>query len=169
MNSVVDWVVIGRFGRPHGLKGFVSVHSFTYPRENILGYQNWYAFINNQWQALTLLQIEARSKTLIVQVQGFSDRDTAAELTNVDIAIRNEDLPVLGPDEYYWHDLIGMTVINQKGQLFGKVLEVIATGSNDVLVIEGEKRYLIPYLPGQFILEINKDLGQITVDWDMDF
>jgi 16S rRNA processing protein RimM len=38
-----------------------------------------------------------------------------------------------------------------------------------VLVVEGVKRYLIPYLPGQFILEIDPDQQQITVDWDMDF
>ncbi len=45
-----------------------------------------------------------------------------------------------------------MQVINQQGQSFGKVTEIMPTGANDVLVVEGEKRYLIPYLPGQFVI-----------------
>jgi 16S rRNA processing protein RimM len=62
-----------------------------------------------------------------------------------------------------------MKVINQQGQIFGQVVEVMPTGSNDVLVVQGEKRHLIPYLPGQFIIEINDESQTITVDWDMDF
>ena len=50
-----------------------------------------------------------------------------------------------------------------------KSVEVMPTGSNDVLVVQGEKRHLIPYLPGQFILDINDSQQIITVDWDMDF
>lgn len=164
-----DWIIVGRFGRPHGIKGFVTVHSFTEPRDNILRYTDWNAYINYEWRSIKLLAVEVQSKSIIAQIEGYADRELAARLTNVDIAIPKKDLKELQSGEYYWHQLIGMHVVNSKSESFGKVIDIIPTGSNDVLVIEGEKRHLIPYLPGQFILNIDSKQQLITVDWDLDF
>lgn len=169
MSIQADWVVIGRFGRPHGIKGFVTVHSFTEPRDNILRYSDWHVFLNNTWQPVKLLCVEVHNKAIVAQVEGYPERESAARLTNAEIAIQKEQLAVLEPGEYYWHQLIGMKVVNQKGESFGVVTEVMPTGANDVLVIQGERKYLIPYLLGQFIIEINDSQQLITVDWDTDF
>lgn len=169
MNNQENWIVIARFGRPHGVKGFVTVHSFTEPRDNVLKYANWHAFINNKWQPMKLLHAEVQNKSIIVQIEGYPERESVAYLTNIEIAIQRGQLATLEPGEYYWHQLIGMKVINQQGDPFGNVTEIIPTGANDVLVVEGNKRHLIPYLLGQFILDIDSKQQIITVDWDMDF
>lgn len=169
MNNQANWVVIGRFGRPHGIKGFVTVHSFTEPRDNILRYTDWHAFINNQWQPVKALRVEIHNKAIVAQIDGYPERELASRLTNIEIAVNKEQLAQLEPGEYYWHQLIGMQVVNEKGDVFGQVTEVMPTGANDVLIVEGEKRYLIPYLPDQFILNINDSERIITVDWDLDF
>lgn len=169
MNHQANWVVIGRFGRPHGIKGFVTVHSFTEPRDNILRYTDWHAFLKNEWRPIKLINVEAHSKALIAQVEGYPEREMVAQLTNIEIAVDKAQLVELEPGEYYWHQLIGMNVVNQKGELFGKVIEILPTGANDVLVVQGEKRHLIPYLPGQFVIDVNDSQHTITVDWDMDF
>jgi 16S rRNA processing protein RimM len=164
-----NWIVVGRFGRPHGIKGFVTVHSFTEPRDNILRYTNWHISVNNQWQPIKLLCAEVQNKSIIAQIEGYPERETVARLTNIEIAVQKEQLEELQPGEYYWHQLIGMKVITTQGDVLGKVAELLPTGSNDVLVVEGEKRHLIPYLPGKFILDINDNQQLITVDWDVDF
>jgi len=164
-----DWVVIGRFGRPHGIKGFITVVSFTEPRDNILRYKDWYAHINQQWQPLTLLRLEMNNKFILAHVEGYLERDEAARLTNVDIAIKREQLPELEQGEYYWHQLVGMQVVDSKGTVLGTVSDIMPTGSNDVLVVMGEKRHLIPYLPGRHVIDINNSQRIITVDWDADF
>ncbi|MCW8409578.1 ribosome maturation factor RimM [Legionella sp. PATHC035] len=169
MNNQENWIVIARFGRPHGIKGFVTVHSFTEPRDNVLKYTNWHAFINNKWQPIKLLRAEVQTKSIIAQIEGYPERESVAHLTNIEIAVQQEQLETLKPGEYYWHQLIGMNVINQKGESFGTVTEIIPTGANDVLVVEGTKRHLIPYLLDQFILDIDTNQQLITVDWDMDF
>ncbi|KTD22090.1 16S rRNA-processing protein RimM [Legionella lansingensis] len=169
MNAVSDWVVIGRFGRPHGIKGLITVHSFTEPRDNILRYTDWHAYINKQWQPLKLLQVEMNEKSILAQLEGYHEREQVAALTNVEIAVNRKQLPALEEGEYYWHELIGMQVKNQQDILLGTVKEIMPTGTNDVLVVEGKKRYLIPYLPGQFIFDINPSQHTITVDWDVDF
>jgi 16S rRNA processing protein RimM len=169
VSNQANWVVIGRFGRPHGIKGFVTVHSFTEPRDNILRYTDWHVFLNNIWQSVKVLNIEVHNKAIIAQIEGYPERELVAHLTNAEIALQKEQLAELEPGEYYWHQLIGMKVVNSKGESFGTVVEVMPTGANDVLVVQGEKRYLIPYLPGHFIIEINDSKQLITVDWDLDF
>ena len=169
MSNQENWIVVGRFGRPHGIKGFVTVHSFTEPRDNILRYEDWHAFINHKWQPIKLLNAEVQTKSIIAQIEGYPERETVAHLTNVEIAVQQAQLEELDSGEYYWHQLIGMNVVNSKGESFGKVTEIIPTGSNDVLLVQGEKRHLIPYLPSQFILDVNLSQQLITVDWDLDF
>lgn len=169
MNNQTNWITVGRFGRPHGIKGFVTIHSFTEPRDNILRYTDWYVFLNMEWQPIQLLSVEVQNKAIIAQVKGYPERESVARLTNLEIAVAKEQLAQLEPGEYYWHDLIGMAVVNQKGDSFGTVTEIMPTGSNDVLVVQGEKKHLIPYLPGQFVTSINIEQNLITVDWDLDF
>jgi 16S rRNA processing protein RimM len=164
-----DWIIIGRFGRPHGIKGLVTINSFTEPRDNILSYSNWHAFINQSWQPVKILSAQIYNKTIVAQIEGYPEREIVARLTNIDIAVHGDQLASLEPGEYYWHQLVGMNVINREGQAFGEVIEVMATGSNDVLVVQGERRHLIPYIPGTFIIDINNNNKIITVDWDMDF
>lgn len=164
-----DWVIVGRFGRPHGIKGLVSVISFTEPRDNILSYTDWHANINHQWQPLHLLHLEMTNKRILTQVEGYQVREDVACLTNIDIAVRRQQLPALQQDEYYWHQLIGMRVESQQGIALGTVTEMMATGANDVMVVVGEKRYLIPYLPGTYVLGVNDEQSLITVAWDLDF
>lgn len=169
MDNDVSWIVVGRFGRVHGIKGFITIHSHTQPRENILHYAQWFAFMNNQWQLLDLSHIEVTGKHILVQVNGFDGREQVASLTNIEIGVPKEQLPELSEGEFYWHQLIGMQVVNQQGEALGEVTEILPTGSNDVLIVEGKKRALIPYLPGRTIIDVNAQKHIIVVEWDADF
>ncbi|KTD00049.1 ribosome maturation factor RimM [Legionella erythra] len=169
MKKTIDWVVIGRFGRAHGVKGLITVHSFTEPRDNVLRYTDWHMLRNNQWQPVNLLRVDVIDKQILALVEGYSDRDQVAALTNLDIAVSSEQLPELPSGDYYWHQLIGLQVMNQQGVLFGTVTDMMPTGSNDVMVVEGEKRHLIPYIPGRYVVHVDLEKHVILVDWDADF
>lgn len=169
MKKTIDWVVIGRFGRAHGVKGLITVHSFTEPRDNVLRYTDWHMLRNNQWQPVNLLRVDVTDKQILALVEGYSDRDQVAALTNLDIAVSSEQLPELPSGDYYWHQLIGLQVMNQQGVLFGTVTDMMPTGSNDVMVVEGEKRHLIPYIPGRYVVHVDLEKHVILVDWDADF
>ena len=169
MNDATDWLVIGRFGRPHGVKGLITIISFTEPRENILDYARWHVFKNNQWLPLSDLKTTVNNKFILAEIEGYHDRDQVAMLTNLDIAIQRDQLKTLKPDEYYWHELVGMKVVNHQGEIFGEVTEMMATGSNDVLVVQGARKHLVPYLPDEVVTNIDGNQRIITVDWDADF
>jgi 16S rRNA processing protein RimM len=164
-----DWIVIGRFGRPHGIKGSISVLSFTEPRENILQYPCWYIKRQDQWHPLKRQHDDITQKHILTQVLGYEEREDVAALTNLEIGVPRSELPRLDVGEYYWHELIGMRVIHCKGDILGDVTEMMATGSNDVLIVQGEQRYLIPYLPNETVLSVDIKKREITIDWDLDF
>lgn len=169
MNNSGNWIVVGRFGRVHGIKGFITVHSFTDPAENILQYAPLYTRSSQSWQKLNIANIEVTAKHILVQIEGYLEREQVASFTNAEIGIQSEQLPALNAGEHYWHDLIGMQVMSKSNEILGDVTDIISTGANDVLVVEGKKRELIPYLPGRSIIKVNEQEKQIIVDWDTDF
>lgn len=162
LNTLKDWVYIGKFGKVHGIKGNIRIYSFTEPMENFVAYKPKYICSAGKWQEIEFESLIVKDKFILAKVKGCDIREDAEKLTNAEIAIKKEQLPKL-EDEYYWHELVGMQVKTTQNELLGKVIEILPTGSNDVLVIEGNKRHLIPYRP-EFIVNI-KD-GNITVDWE---
>jgi 16S rRNA processing protein RimM len=116
------------------------------------------------------------SNGLIVKLEGVSDRDQAQVFVNAEIAVTQTSLPALDDGDFYWKDLMGLTVVNEAGYDLGVVDDIMETGSNDVLVVKanrtdafGKKERLIPFLTDSVIKNVDKTQGRIIVDWDPDF
>jgi len=162
-------VVVGRISALYGVRGWVKVFSHTDPRDNILHYQPWLVNINGAWQTLEHVEGRIHQQGIVARLDGYDDRDAASTLLGCDIAVRPEQLAVLAPGEYYWSELIGLKVITTEGVELGVVEKLLETGSNDVLVVQGERERLIPYLPDQVVMKVDKERGRIEVDWDPEF
>jgi 16S rRNA processing protein RimM len=106
-------------------------------------------------------------KDVIIKLAGINTPEEARLLTGKLIAITRSQLPALDQNEYYWSDLIGLTVVNKDGTVYGKVAYLIETGSNDVLVVKGDKEHAIPYLYGSVVLNVDLEKQQILVDWEL--
>lgn len=169
MDKPNEWVVVGRFGRTHGIKGKIVVHSFTEPKSNIIKYRDaWHMELRGNKTPVDILCLHEQGNNLLAQIKGYEQEELAKTLANITISVPSEQLEQLPSGEYYWHDLVGLHVTNKEGLDFGQVTDVMATGSNDVLIVDGNKRHMIPYLE-QSILTIDMDNKQILVDWDYDF
>lgn len=162
-------ISVGRIGSPHGVKGWVKIHSFTEPPENILHYLPWQLFKSGHYQTVKINHCRSQDKSIMVQLENCNDRDLAATYTNAEILIAPDQLPKLPVGEYYWSELEGLNVQTKDGRSLGKIESIFATGANDVLVVVGTKKRLIPYLRQQVILNIDLDAQIMTVDWDPDF
>lgn len=165
----MQWVIVGQFGKAHGLKGLVRVHSFTLPEDNLLRYPDWYMKTSEGWMKIKVERMQLQGRSILAKVTDIDDRDQVAQLTNRQIAVPEDSLPALEAGEHYWFHLIGLQVVNLQGVVLGKVEDLMATGSNDVLVVKGVKEFLIPYLPDQFVFDIDQDNKRIVVDWDENF
>ncbi|NOY66691.1 MAG: ribosome maturation factor RimM [Gammaproteobacteria bacterium] len=163
------YVIVGQISGLHGVKGWVKVYSYTDPRENIIQYSQWFLRSAEGWQEIKLEEGRRQGKGVVAKLEGYIDRDMSAQLIDRDIALLKDQLPQLEKNEYYWNDLIGCKVINQDKTEFGIVERMIETGSNDVLIVKGDRERLIPYIRGQVIKNIDLDSSIIQVDWDPDF
>jgi len=171
-----QWVPVGKISGLFGVKGWMKIYSNTQPRENILSYSPWFLQREGRWQEFELVSGQAHGKGVIAQLSGCQDRDAAAELIGTEIAIKRSQLPTAAPGEYYWSDLKGLTVVNLQGIELGKVVSLMETGANDVLIVHGaaekgkaKRERLIPYVVKQVIQDVNLDTKTMTVDWDADF
>ena len=168
-------VIMARIGKIHGLKGWVRLNSFTSPAENLLDYHDFYLRQNGQEKPLRLEEYRQQADKLLGKFEGFDDPETARQLTGQDLYLPSEELPALGQDEYYWHELQGLTVVNLQQQRYGKVARLMETGANDVLIVKpdaesvDDRERLIPYLKDSVIKSVDKNAGIITVDWDIDY
>ena len=161
-------VVLGRISGVFGVKGWIKVHSFTEPREAILNYKSWLLEDGNGWQRASLEEGGKHGKTVIARLEGITDRERAAEYVGINIAVSRKDMPKLETGEYYWADLEGLRVVNKDGHELGKVNYLLATGANDVLVVQGDQEVLIPFLQGDVIKNVDLAGGVISVDWEWD-
>jgi 16S rRNA processing protein RimM len=169
MSSDDGMIILGRISGLFGVRGWVKVYSHTSPRDGILRYKTWYLHQDGGWQAHKLAAGQAQGKGVVAKLAGFEDRDQAAALVGIDIAITRDQLPRLEPGEYYWADLEGLRVENLEGVDLGVVSHLFETGANDVLVVKGERERLIPYTMGEAVKEVDLQAGRILVDWDPDF
>ena len=162
-------VMLGRIAGVFGVKGWVKVYSHTDPMENILGYSPWLLREATGWREHRLAEGRRHGKGLVARLEGCEDRDQALLLNGCDIAVPRDRLPTLEADDYYWSDLQGLRVKNLDGVVFGTVSHLFDTGSNDVLVVKGDKERLIPYIWNQVVKGVDLEAGELQVDWDPDF
>ena len=164
-------LVIGRIGGVYGVKGWLKIFSFTRPSKNIFSYSPWILEIDDIFHEINCEEFRKNGENYVVKILGVNNPEDASRYTNCDIAITEEQLPRLNDGEYYWRDLIAIKVINQNGDLLGKVSEIIETGANDVFVItnknKGQHKILIPYVMGLFIRDIDLTTQTMNVDWEV--
>src|SRR5690625_4954080 len=99
----------------------------------------------------------------------IDDRDTAAALLDADIAVARADMPPLPDGEFYWHDLVGLKVVNREQEMLGRGTGMLETGAHDVLVVNGDGERLIPFVMGIIIDRVDPVNAVITVDWGRDY
>lgn len=163
-------VAVGRFGKTHGIQGWLRIQSFTKPLDNLLNYDHWHIQQQGQWQELEVKDSKLHSDDLLVLIKGIDSPEMAKEkLTGKIIHISREQLPSLADDEVYWSDLEGLTVINLAEQTLGQVDYMMDCPGNPVMIVKGERERLIPFVRKQFIKHIDLQKQQIIVDWDADF
>lgn len=163
-------VIVGRLGGAFGIKGWVKLVSYTRPMDGIIDYPTLYVRVaGDQWSLCQIESIKMQGKGLVIKFDGAEDRDAAQQYRNCEVAVDRSSLPEPRTGEYYWAELVGLTVTTVTGVLLGKVSYLVETGANDVLVVEGDKERLIPYIPEQVIRNIDLDGQQMLVDWDPDF
>src|SRR5258708_4155489 len=133
---------------------------------------------DGRWRERKVLDGKVQGNTLVAQLAGIESREAAAALRGSEIGVPREQLPDAAGDEFYWADLIGLKVVNTEQQELGRVVRILQTGANDVLVVVDEedkerergaaREILIPFI-ADAIKQVDIAAGLIAVDWGRDY
>lgn len=171
-----DYLVVGVITGAFGIKGWLKVHSFTDPPDNILCFRQLFADAGGSWQAQQVEDCRAHGNGFVFKLRGCDDRTQAEAWRKRELAIDRHALPTLDDGDYYWYQLEGLKVFLAQApdRLVGRVDHLLATGANDVLVVQpcegsiDQRERLLPYRP-EVVLQVDLAAGRMLVDWDTAF
>jgi 16S rRNA processing protein RimM len=161
-------LVVGRVGRPHGIRGEVIVAVRTDDPEQRLAAGSVLATEPAALGPLTVSAVRWHSGRLVVRFDGYTDRTRAQELVGTLLVVDSADLPDPGDPEYFHdHQLIGMLVMTVGGDRVGTVTDVLHHGQ-DLLVVAGEgdrrgTQILVPFVAA-LVPEVDVTAGTIRID-----
>ena len=163
-------ITVGRLHGAFGVRGEVKLESLTDPLRSIARYQPWILRdARGIERACEGVRVREGGKGLIATMPGIEDKDAADALRGTEVLVPRSALPPPAEGEFYWVDLEGLRVVNVDGTDFGIVSHLFSTGANDVLVAQGERERMIPFVQPDYIRSVDFEAGVVTVDWDADF
>ena len=163
-------ITVGRLHGAFGVRGEVKLESFTDPLRSIARYQPWILRdARGIERACEGVRVREGGKGLIATMPGIEDKDAADALRGTEVLVPRSALPPPAEGEFYWVDLEGLRVVNLDGADFGIVSHLFSTGANDVLVAQGERERMIPFVLPDYIRSVDFEAGVVTVDWDPEF
>ncbi|MFB0546684.1 MAG: ribosome maturation factor RimM [Anaerolineae bacterium] len=155
------FLVIGKVLGAWGVKGEIKVEIMTGFPERFALLQRVY--LEGRAEPYNLERFRLHGKRVLLKLEGCSDRNAAEKLRGQLVQIPIEKAMPLGEDEYYLHQILGLTVWTTDGECLGVVREILFTGSNEVYVVQGEGReILIPALE-DVVLEVDLEGQRLIV------
>jgi 16S rRNA processing protein RimM len=144
-----DLVLVGEFGRAHGLKGEVRLKSHTGDPQAIADYR---PLIASDGRSISLKNVRpapgGAPDLLIAIVDGVTTREASEALNRVQLYVERDKLsPPDEDDEFLLADLIGLSVQNEAGEIIGTVVDVPNYGGGDLLEIAPAQKGLTAFLP----------------------
>jgi 16S rRNA processing protein RimM len=158
-----DYLLIGKVGKPHGLRGEVKVHPCHSSRESFYPGLQVYGEQGSQIKYRRLSAVKVQGRTLLCRFQGVDNRNQAEELQGESLYLQEKDLRPLPDGEYYGYQIIGSRVYNDRDVYLGVMEEIFSTAAHDVWVIrDGEKERLYPAV-AECILSVDQSRKQIRL------
>jgi 16S rRNA processing protein RimM len=162
-------LVVGRIGRPHGLRGEVRVEVMTdFPERRFAPGSRLLAG-DHDGPGLAVLEVGSvrpHGSVLLVRFQSVASRESAAQLNGLRVWIPLEEAAPLAADAYYEHELVGCAVATADGAPIGRVTGLLETGAADVLYVldEATQRERLVPLIGAVVLDVDLAARRITID-----
>ncbi|GAA3987870.1 ribosome maturation factor RimM [Thermobifida alba] len=158
-------LVVGRIGRPHGVRGEVAVEVRTDAPEERFVVGRTLATDPDGVGPLTITAVRRHGDRLLVRFAEVADRTAAEELRGVFLVVDSSEVPPLDdPDEFHDHELIGLRVETTAGEAVGEIVDILHH-AQDTLVITGEAgtEVLVPFVRA-LVPEVDTEAGRVVID-----
>ena len=155
-------IVVGRIGKPHGVRGEVTVEPRT--DEPQLRFADG-AVLLTDTGSLRIESVRFHQGTPLVAFEGVLDRTGAEALRNTLLFIDTDnDVPSDDPDEFWDHELIGLAVVDESNNNIGSIADVLHLPGQDVLVVTkvNGAEALVPFVR-DIVPAINREARTVVV------
>lgn len=156
------FLVIGKVRRPHGVTGDVLVEVYTDFPERLQVKTK--VFAGQDRIPLTIRRQRFHNDGVLLAFDGFTTPEQVGRFRNQMLYIQTENAAKLSEGTYYYHELIGLSVVDEAGTSLGKIMEIIQTGANDVYVVKNDDGHeiLLPAI-AEVILNVDLELKSVKV------
>ncbi|PIQ96109.1 MAG: 16S rRNA processing protein RimM [Nitrospinae bacterium CG11_big_fil_rev_8_21_14_0_20_56_8] len=146
----MNWLPVGKVTRTHGLKGELKFRPFvTDPGiiQNLGRVRLAGEDAPEEGRECHVQGVRGHFSRIIIKFRECQSVDEAQTLAGLTVYAEAGDFPPLPPGEYYWFEVEGLDVFDEDGVAYGKVEEIMETGSNDVYVVrDGRREILLPMI-----------------------
>lgn len=153
-------VCVGDIGAPHGVRGLVKVRHFGGDPRTLADYETLYTSEQGN-DVIRLTLKHPAGNSMVAEIEGINDRDRAAALTGSQLWVDREALPELdNPDQYYYADLIGLSVLSPAGERIGHIISIENFGAGDLLEIKppGKASFYLPFDQSYVTVDLNRQI-----------
>jgi 16S rRNA processing protein RimM len=163
---IVLGIVLGAFG----IQGWVRIKPLGSDTTSLLTLKDWILALPRESRPGRVEEAKQHGASVLAKIAGFDDRDQAEAWRGAEVSVSRDQLPDADPGEYYWSDLIGLSVRNIEGVELGSVAGLIEAPAHDVLRVasEGGREQLIPFVE-PIVRSVELESRAITVDWQKDY
>ncbi|MCC7118853.1 MAG: 16S rRNA processing protein RimM [Anaerolineales bacterium] len=156
------YLAIGFIRRPHGVRGEMIMDLHTDFPERIKPGRKIY--IGEKYQPATFDTVRLHQDSLLISLRGYETPEAIGRFRNQWVYIQAKEAPPLPEGQHYKYELLDLTVVDDAGNLLGKLAEILETGANDVYIVRDEagKEILLPAIPA-VILNVDMTARQMTV------
>jgi 16S rRNA processing protein RimM len=156
-----DLVLVGRLGRPHGLKGFLVLFPET---DNDARFDQGSRLLLSSGEVLTVRETMLVTNGRAIAFAGFDDRSAVEHLRGAELFVEAEARRLLGDDEFWPDQLVGLSVQSRAGVALGLVESIDDSSAQTRLtVVTGTGRYQVP-LVRELIPDISVAGGYLVVE-----
>jgi 16S rRNA processing protein RimM len=160
-------VVVGRIGRPHGIRGEVTVEVRTDSPDDRFATGSVLTTDPARLGPITVAAARWHSGRLLLSVEGVHDRTGAEGLRGAVLSaeVDDDEIPE-DPEEFFDHQLRGLTVVAVgTAEEIGVVDDVVHLPGQDLLSVKrgGGREVLVPFV-AEIVTDIDVDAGRVTVD-----
>lgn len=170
-----DLIQVGHVSGAYGLQGWVRIKPYSPDADALLRVKTWW-LDKPSFGDVAMLEARMQGEDVVARLMGVADRNAAEALKGATVQIRRSSFPHLEEDEFYWVDLIGLSVEDLEGRVLGTVANLMDNGAHPILRVQppagiddkAPAEILIPFVE-QHVPEVDLEGRRIVVDWMLDY
>jgi 16S rRNA processing protein RimM len=160
----MTWVLVGRLGRAHGIRGGIRIHTY-HEQSDLLteGMRLRVAVSKTVSKNLVIKKVYGQGDLL--ELEGIQDRNGAEELRGCEVEADRADFSALDDDEVYLVDFLGAQVRLPDGTPLGTIVAFGDNGAHPLADVKPENGDVVamPFVPG-IIVELDEEKKEVIVD-----